>query len=136
MNRSSCWLALLALAMPGAVLGQSTGGFSPPSSGAAAAGGSPVGTVLPYTVQSGSTAPISPGHTITFADRPSGRPSAAPSSTARAPSQAGPTAKQQEPEKRRVASNNDVQGFDGFSFHDDVLDKETLAKARSGPDLP
>ena len=33
--------------------------------GSAAAGGSPVGTLLPSSLQSSSTAPTQPGHTIT-----------------------------------------------------------------------
>ena len=56
-------LALLAMACT--ALAQSTGSFSSPATGAGAAGSSPVGTVLPSTVQSGSTAPTQPGHTIT-----------------------------------------------------------------------
>ena len=48
---------------------QSTGGMTSSATGTSAAGGSPVGMVLPSTVQSGSTAPTQPGHTIT-GDRP------------------------------------------------------------------
>jgi hypothetical protein len=64
MNRSYLCLTLLGLTLSGAVLAQSTGGFSPSSSGAAAAGGSPVGMVVPYTVRWGSSAPTLPGHTL------------------------------------------------------------------------
>ena len=61
-----CLLLLVALmTIAGPAAAQSSAGFTSPSTGAAAAGGSPVGTVLPYTVQSGSTAPTQPGHTIT-----------------------------------------------------------------------
>jgi len=72
MNRLIPSLTLLALGAAGTLNAQSTGGFSPSSSGSAAAGGSPVGMVLPYTVQSGSTAPTLPGHAITAENRPTG----------------------------------------------------------------
>src|SRR5215510_1616581 len=72
MNRLTPCLALLALGAAGAAIAQSTGGFSPSGSGSAAAGGSPVGMVLPYTVQWGSTAPTLPGHAITAQNRPTG----------------------------------------------------------------
>ena len=62
-SRSCVSIALCAMACSAAA--QSTGSFSSPSTGSGAAGSSPVGTVLPYTVQSGSTAPTQPGHTIT-----------------------------------------------------------------------
>lgn len=48
----------------GAADAQSTGGFGQSASGAAAAGGSPVGMVVPWTVQMGSSVPTQPGHTI------------------------------------------------------------------------
>ena len=57
-------IALAAGLAAGLAGAQATGGMGPSSSGAAAAGGSPVGTVLPWTVQMGSTAPTQPGHTI------------------------------------------------------------------------
>ena len=61
--RTCISIALVAIACP--AVAQSTGSFSSPSTGSGAAGASPVGIVLPYTVQSGSTAPTQPGHTIT-----------------------------------------------------------------------
>ena len=93
MNRLTPCRALLALAAAGAAIAQSTGGFSPSSSGAAAAGGSPVGMVLPWTVQLGSTAPTLPGHAITAQNRPTGTSWPGSTSTAKvlasAPSQTG-----------------------------------------------
>jgi hypothetical protein len=66
MKRFRASILALAVSMVAGVVGaQSTGGFSPPSSGAAAAGSSPTGMVVPWTVQMGSTAPTQPGHTIT-----------------------------------------------------------------------
>jgi hypothetical protein len=56
--RSYMTLALCGLAFTAAA--QTTGSFSSPCTGSGA-GGSPVGLVLPYTVQSGSTAPRSLG---------------------------------------------------------------------------
>jgi hypothetical protein len=68
MKRIDLWLAP-ALLLSAVACAQSTGSFSSPSTGSGAAGSSPVGTVLPSTVQSGSTAPTQPGYTIT-GDRP------------------------------------------------------------------
>lgn len=136
MNRLILCAALLAVGAAGTAIAQSTGGFSPSSSGSAAAGSSPVGTVLPYTVQSGSTAPTLPGHAITAENRPTGRSWTGSTSTGKmagAPPQTGPAGPGQEPAKRSVVSRNDVQGFDGISFHDvhdDVLmDSHVLAWA-------
>jgi hypothetical protein len=78
---SAIVLSLAVGLAAGAAGAQSTGGFSPSSSGAAAAGGSPVGTVVPWTVQMGSTAPTQPGHTI----NPSGGGSYGYRSSAAAP---------------------------------------------------
>ena len=113
MNRLIPCLALLALGAAGTVSAQSTGGFSPSSSGSAAAGSSPVGMVLPYTVQSGSTAPTLPGHAITAQNRPTGTswpgPSSAGKMVAGAPSQTGPAGSGRESEKPGdVARNDDV----------------------------
>ena len=136
MNRLTPCLALLASVAAGTVIAQSTGGFSPSSSGSAAAGGSPVGTVLPYTVQSGSTAPTLPGHAITAENRPTGTSWPASTSTGKvmagAARQTALAGDNREPENRSVASRNDVQGFDGFSFHDihdDAMDSHVLAWA-------
>ncbi|MFO1398661.1 MAG: hypothetical protein U1F48_16515 [Burkholderiales bacterium] len=73
MVRHSLVLASLAALLSGAAAAQSIGSMTSPSSGAAAAGGSPVGALLPSSVQWGSTAPIQPGHTIT-GDRGTWRP--------------------------------------------------------------
>ena len=67
MNRLLLALVALALAHPAGA--QSIGTMTSPESGAAAAGGGPVGMLLPSSIQSGSTAPTQPGHTIT-GDRP------------------------------------------------------------------
>lgn len=59
-------VSLAALAAAGGAAAQSAGAsMSSPSTGSGAAGSSPVGMVLPSTVQWGSTAPTQPGHTIT-----------------------------------------------------------------------
>ena len=65
MVRHPLVLASLAVVLSGAAAAQSLGGMTSPSSGSSAAGGSPVGTLLPSSVQWSSTAPIQPGHTIT-----------------------------------------------------------------------
>ena len=65
MRRLERFAFVAAMALSGIALAQSTGSFSSPSTGSGAAGSSPVGTVLPTTVQGGSTAPTQPGHTIT-----------------------------------------------------------------------
>jgi len=70
-------IALFAIAC--SATAQSTGSFSSPSTGSGAAGASPVGTVRPYTVQSGSTAPTQPGHTITGDRTPASTPARAAS---------------------------------------------------------
>ena len=88
--RSCCTivLALAGCAWASVASAQATGGFSPPESGAAAAGGSPTGMVVPWTVRMGSTAPTQPGHTInpsgggTYGYQSSAHP---PRSEARAP---------------------------------------------------
>ena len=67
MNR--VLLALITLAIAHGAGAQSIGSMTSPATGAAAAGGGPVGTILPSSIQSSSTAPIQPGHTIT-GDRP------------------------------------------------------------------
>jgi hypothetical protein len=59
--------ALVALAQVASA--QSTGSMTSPQTGAASAGGGPVGVILPSSIQSASTAPTQPGHTIT-GDRP------------------------------------------------------------------
>jgi hypothetical protein len=69
MKRFDLLLMPALVLASGIACAQSTGSFSSPSTGSGAAGSSPVGTVLPYTVQSGSTAPTQPGHTMT-GDRP------------------------------------------------------------------
>lgn len=121
MKRSSSYVALLAMAVSGAVGAQSTGGMSPSSSGSAAAGGSPVGWVLPYTIQSGSTAPTLPGHTITAERRsssawtaanPGGAMARAPAESADVNSQARDTS------NRGYVARSDVQDFNGISFED------------------
>src|SRR3954451_1160719 len=63
-------LALAASIVGGTAFAQSTASMMSPSSGSGAAGSSPTGTVLPSTIQSSSTAPTQPGHTVT-GDRPS-----------------------------------------------------------------
>ena len=65
MTRLHSCVAMALCAIACSAAAQSTGSFSSPSTGSGAAGASPVGTVRPYTVQSGSTAPTQPGHTIT-----------------------------------------------------------------------
>jgi hypothetical protein len=65
MQSLRSWLAVAALGTAGLAAAQSTGSMTSPQSGAASAGGGPVGSLLPSTVQSGSTAPTQPGHTIT-----------------------------------------------------------------------
>ena len=75
--RSCVPIALCAIACSAAA--QSTGSFSSPSTGSGAAGASPVGTVRPYTVQSGSSAPTQPGHTITGDRAPTSTPAHASS---------------------------------------------------------
>lgn len=121
MKRSSSYAVLVAMAVSGAVGAQSTGGMSPSSSGSAAAGGSPVGRVLPYTVQSGSTAPTLPGHTMTAEHRSSsartagnsgGEMAPAPAESADAKSQARDTS------NRGYLARSDVQDFNGISFED------------------
>ncbi len=67
MNRLA--VALVTLALAHAAGAQSIGTMTSPETGAAAAGGGPVGTLLPSSIQSSSTAPTQPGHTIT-GDRP------------------------------------------------------------------
>ena len=62
--------AVVALSLAHAAGAQSIGTMTSPETGAAAAGGGPVGVLLPSSIQSSSTAPIQPGHTIT-GDRPS-----------------------------------------------------------------
>jgi hypothetical protein len=71
MNR--LLLALATLALAHAAGAQSIGTMTSPETGAAAAGGGPVGALLPSSIQSSSTAPILPGHTIT-GDRPNRQP--------------------------------------------------------------
>ena len=72
-------LALAASLIGGTACAQSTGAsMSSPSTGSGAAGSSPVGTILPSTIQSSSTAPTQPGHTITR-DRTDARSTYAPS---------------------------------------------------------
>jgi len=74
MNR--VLLALVTLALAQGASAQGIGTMTSPESGAAAAGGGPVGMLLPSSIEWGSTAPTLPGHTIT-GDRPyRGRPMA------------------------------------------------------------
>lgn len=63
-------LAFALVAFAQIASAQSTGSMTSPQTGSASAGGGPVGVLLPSSIQSSSTAPTQPGHTIT-GDRPS-----------------------------------------------------------------
>jgi hypothetical protein len=99
MKRFDLWLSLALVAASGVVCAQSTGSFSSPSTGSGAAGSSPVGTLLPSTVQSGSTAPTQPGHTIT-GDR------ARPATPAHASSRDAMDEREQDRRQQDVASSS------------------------------
>ena len=123
-------LSLSALAMAGPLGAQSTGGMSPSSSGSAAAGGSPVGMVLPWTVQTGSTAPTLPGHATTRVSSskgPAEMPTRAEAATV--------AYHALDSTNRGYLSRSEVQALKGFSFEeadinqDGRLSEEEFAKA-------
>ena len=126
--------ALAASIVGGTAFAQSTGSMTSPSSGSGAAGSSPTGTVLPSTIQSSSTAPTQPGHTVT-GDRPSRAGNAYASPRA---SSADDAYRALDSANHGYVTREEVRRIDGFSFdaadtnRDGRVDREEFARAWNG----